>query len=218
MLESYRAPKNLVGNHTSVGPIPARLIPIFRDRDELPSAPDLTGRIKEALRDSENLIVICSPRAAKSRYVDQEIESFKRLGRSDRIFSIIVDGDPNAEDPEANCFPLSLRAQYDANGDPLPGDEEPIAADARKQGDGRSLARLKVVAGMIGVGLDDLRQRELQRKQRRMAAITFTSLAALAVTAILAISAVIARNDANQRREQAEGEAVWADDEFGCRD
>ena len=203
-LEGYRAPKNLVGNHTSVGPIPARLIPIFRDRDELPSAPDLTGRIKEALRDSENLIVICSPRAAKSRYVDQEIESFKRLGRSGRIFSIIVDGDPNAEDPEANCFPSSLRARYDANGDPLPGDEEPIAADARKQGDGRSLARLKVVAGMIGVGLDDLRQRELQRKQRRMAAITFTSLAALAVSAMLAISAIIARNDANQRREQAE--------------
>ena len=203
-LERYRAPKNLVGTQTSVGPIPPRLVPIFRDREELPSAPDLTRRIKEALRESENLIVICSPSAAKSSYVDQEIESFKKLGRSDRIFSIIVDGEPGSEDPETDCFPPSLRVRYDANGNSLPGDEEPIAADARKHCDGRSLAQLKVIAGMIGVGLDDLRQRELQRKQRRMAAITLASLVAFAVTAILAISAYVARNEANKRREQAE--------------
>ena len=162
-LEGYRVPKKLVGGHAATGDVPARLIPVFRDRDELPSSPDLTGRIKESLRDSENLIVICSPHAARSRYVNQEVESFKRLGRSDRVFCMIVDGEPGAVESDANCFPPALRARYDAGGNPLPGEEEPMAADARKKGDGRALARLKIIAGMIGVGLDDLRQRESQR-------------------------------------------------------
>ena len=203
-LESYRVPKHLVGTDTNAGSIPARLTPIFRDRDELASSSDLTGQIQEALQDSENLIVICSPSAAKSLYVDQEIDVFQRLGRPNRVFSMIVDGDPGSQGSHANCFPAALRVRYDANGEPVPGEIEPIAADIRKQADGKSLARLKIVSGLLGVGLDDIRQRELQRKQRRMVAITIASLAAFAVTAMLAITAVIARNDADHRREQAE--------------
>ena len=42
-LETYRVPARLVGMETSAGVIPARLAPIFRDRDELPSATDLSG-------------------------------------------------------------------------------------------------------------------------------------------------------------------------------
>ena len=34
-LEKYRVPKNLIGRITANGPIPARLMPIFRDRHEL---------------------------------------------------------------------------------------------------------------------------------------------------------------------------------------
>ena len=203
-LESYRVPKHLVGTETNAGPIPARLTPIFRDRDELASSSDLTGQIQEALQDSENLIVICSPSAAKSLYVDQEIDVFQRLGRPNRVFSMIVDGDPGSRTSQANCFPASLRVRYDANGKPIPGEIEPIAADIRKQADGKSLAWLKIVSGLLGVGLDDIRQRELQRKQHRMAAITIASLAAFAVTAVLAITAVVARNDADHRRAQAE--------------
>ena len=66
-LESYRVPKGLVGRPTANGPVPARLIPIFRDRDELPSSPDLQVSIRNALERSEHLIVLCSPHAvAKS--------------------------------------------------------------------------------------------------------------------------------------------------------
>jgi len=34
-LETYRIPKSLVGSETSFGVVPARLAPVFRDRDEL---------------------------------------------------------------------------------------------------------------------------------------------------------------------------------------
>ena len=34
-LETYRVPKHLVGRVTAFGPIPERLAPVFRDREEL---------------------------------------------------------------------------------------------------------------------------------------------------------------------------------------
>src|SRR4029077_13918720 len=95
-LESYRPPKHLRGAGTGRNPAPKRLTPIFRDREELASATDLGAVINEALRGSACQIVICSPQAAKSRWVNEEILAFKRLGREDRIFCLIVGGEPNA--------------------------------------------------------------------------------------------------------------------------
>ena len=60
-LETYRVPKRLVAAGA-----PARLSPIFRDREELPSANNLGQKIEEALLASRCFIVICSPRAAQS--------------------------------------------------------------------------------------------------------------------------------------------------------
>jgi len=199
VLEAYRTPKHLVNADT-----PARLVPVFRDREEFASSPDLPGQIRQALESSENLIVICSPSSAKSRWVNEEIETFKKLGRSDRVFSLIVDGDPGAVNTDFDCFPPAMRQRYDAAGVLQPGTTESIAADARKQGDGRKLASLKIIAGLIGVGLDDLRQRELQRKYKRMAILTAGSMTALVITVFLAITAMLARDEATQRRIQAD--------------
>jgi tetratricopeptide (TPR) repeat protein len=199
VLEAYRTPKNLVNADT-----PARLVPVFRDREEFASSPDLPGQIRQALESSESLIVICSPSSAKSRWVNEEIETFKKQGRSNRIFSLIVDGDPGAVNTDFDCFPPAIRQRYDAAGNLQPGTTESIAADARKEGDGSKLASLKIIAGLIGVGLDDLRQRELQRKYRRMATLTVGSMAALIITVFLAITAMMARDEATQRRIQAD--------------
>lgn len=72
-LEIYAVPKRLVGQTTAAGVIPKRLTPIFRDRDELASAHDLDRKVNEALAQSANLIVICSPRAADSHWVNEEV-------------------------------------------------------------------------------------------------------------------------------------------------
>lgn len=79
-LETYRVPRPLVGKESRDGKIPSRPFPIFRDREELPVSSDLGLNIKEALRESRYLIVICSPRAAQSRWVGEEIRTFKKLG------------------------------------------------------------------------------------------------------------------------------------------
>src|SRR5688572_11683924 len=65
-LERYRGHQRAVGQMTDRGyPVPKRLFPIFRDREELASSSDLSEAIKKALEQSRYLIVVCSPNAAR---------------------------------------------------------------------------------------------------------------------------------------------------------
>jgi len=213
-LESYRPPKQLIGKTTERGPVPKRLAPIFRDREELASATDLGTVINEALRQSACQIVICSPSSARSRWVNEEILAFKRLGREDRIFCLIVEGEPNASDMPGReaeeCFPPALRYKLGADGNLSALRTEPIAADARPGKDGRGNAKLKLIAGLLGVGFDGLRQRELRRKQRQLFAIASGALAGMVLTSGLAAAALIARATAQRQTVIAKREAETA--------
>ncbi len=184
-------PRKLVGTVTDVGKVPPRVNPVFRDRDDLSAADDLGGIVQQALEDSENLIVVCSPQAAASHWVNEEIRHFARLGRQDQIFCIIVDGDPAGAGTDSACFPKAL-AEI--------GMQEPLAADVRQWADGKSLSKLKIVAGMLGLPLDQLRRRDLQKRQKVWA---FAAVAAIASAAVM-ISAVTSQITAQQRRESGE--------------
>ncbi len=197
-LEAYRVPSHLVGRKTSSGVIPRRIAPVFRDREDLPTSNDLSTSVNEALRRSANLIVICSPAATQSRWVNEEILAFKRLGRSARIFCLIVEGDPGESFPEALCL------HHHADGELTYKSAEPIAADARSGKDGKSDALLKLVAGIIGVGFDALKQRDLHRRQHRMVAVTVVSLSIMVLMSVLAFRAYVAEQEALQHRMQAE--------------
>ena len=137
-LETYKVPRELLGKRVSNRTIPRRLIPIFRDRDELPSAGDLSEKIREALEASHALIVICSPYAAVSPWVNEEVRTFKGLGRSQRVFPLIIDGEPNASDQasfsEPECFPATLRFAVAADGTLTDRRSNPLAAEWRGKG------------------------------------------------------------------------------------
>jgi len=195
-LESYRVPRKLVGTGTAIGEVPSRIKPVFRDRDDLSSASDLGGTVKQALNDSENMIVVCSPDAAASHWVNEEIRQFASLGRQKQIFCVIVDGEPGSAGVASTCFPVAL-AEI--------GLEEPLAADIRKWADGQRLSKLKLVAGMLGLSLDQLRRRDLQKRQRAWA---MAAVASVAVAAVL-VTAVTARIAAQQRRDSGESLVVY---------
>ncbi|WP_084607630.1 toll/interleukin-1 receptor domain-containing protein [Sphingomonas jaspsi] len=207
-LETYRVPARLVGRDGPAGPIPARLSPIFRDREELAASSDLGERLGDALRNSKFLVVLCSPSAASSQWTNQEIVEFKRAHGDQRILAAIVDGEPFASampGREAEeCFPPALRFKIDADGKLTDERSEPIAADFRESGDGKRMAKLKLVAGMLGVGLDELVQRDQQRRQRRLAWLAAASVAGMAVTSGLAVAAVRARHEAEYQRGQSD--------------
>jgi hypothetical protein len=148
-LEAYRIDRDLVGRETPVGPVPQTLQPIFRDREDFSAGHSLTAQTLAALESSQFLLVVCSPRAAASTYVDEEIRRFKATGRSEFVIPIVVDGAPG--DPARECFPAALRFKVSAGGTLTQDREEPIAADAREEGDGKEIARHKVIAGLLGV-------------------------------------------------------------------
>ena len=213
-LEKYRPPKPLIGTVTERGAVPKRLAPIFRDRDELASATDLGTLINAALADSDCQVVICSPSAAKSKWVNEEILAFKRLGREDRIFCLIVEGEPNASDMPGRqgeeCFPPALRFRMGANGALSNVHSEPIAADARPGRDGRNNAKLKLLAGLLGVGFDSLKRREQQRRNRRLFAVACSALVGMVLTSGLAAYALVQRAAAQRLTVRAEAEARTA--------
>jgi tetratricopeptide (TPR) repeat protein len=207
-LEKFRVPRHLVGRITDYGAVPRKLTPIFRDLKELPASDDLGTEIKAALSASRFLVVLCSPGAARSRWANAEIEAFKRAHPEGGVFAAILSGEPFASDTpgreEEECLPHALRFKYDRRGRPTAKRAEPLAADLREPGEARRLGFLKLVAGMLGVGLDDLVRRDEIRRQRRLAAVTAASIAGMVVTSGLAVTAITARDEARDQRREAE--------------
>jgi tetratricopeptide (TPR) repeat protein len=217
-LESFRVPKHLVGTDGDFGEVPARLYPIFRDRDELAGAAQLGPLIEQALTDSSHLIVLCSPHAVRSRWVNEEIRMFKSMGKSDRVLCLVLSGEPMVEDMQGDggneCIPLAARREVDGDGLITDQKHEPAAADLRESGDGEKNALLKIIAGLLGLGLDDLKQRDLLARQKRLARIAFVSTF-LAISAItLAAYAFYQQNQASIAKANAEEERQSTADEL----
>jgi tetratricopeptide (TPR) repeat protein len=213
-IERYRPPKPLIGTETPRGPVPKRLTPIFRDREELPSATDLGALLTAALAGSASQIVICSPNSALSKWVNEEILAFKRLGREDRIFCLIVGGEPYASGmpgrEQEECFPQALRFKLGPDGALSDVPTEPIAADARPGKDGRNNAKLKLISGLLGVGFDSLRRREQQRRNRRLFIFSCSATAGMVLTTGLATYALVQRGVAQRQTLRAEAETRTA--------
>jgi tetratricopeptide (TPR) repeat protein len=208
-LETYRVPKRLVGRETPHGAVPARVSPVFRDRDELHAGSDLKASVQDALSRSRWLIVVCTPDSARSPWVNREIIEFKKLHGERRVLALIARGEPFASDMPGReaqeCFPPALRRALTDEGKPEGEALEPIAADMRREGDGAHRAALKLLAGMLGVPFDELVRRDVQRRVRWLTALASASVVGVVVFAFLAVMAVQARNEAQYQRQQAEG-------------
>lgn len=189
-LERYVLPKRLVGRTTPRGAIPRRLGPIFRDREDLPAADSLSDEVRTALAGSACLIVICSPAAKQSPWVAREVELFRALHPDRPVLAALIAGTP------ADAFPDTL-VENTAR--------EPLAADLQPAGDGPRLGFLKLVAGMVGVGLDELVQRDIQRRLRIVTAVTAAALAGMLAMGVLTFLAIEARREAERQRAEAEG-------------
>ena len=174
-LMDFRTPDGLAGQPGRYGhAVPERIWPVFRDSNELPTASDLSQAITSALDASEILVVLCSPRAARSFYVNAEIRHFKARGGANRVLGVILDGEPNASrkgQPELECFPEALRHPVKPDGTiDFTSVEEPIAADLRDpdnmtelddaafrvQGERLGIELKRIAAGIIGVGFGKL--------------------------------------------------------------
>ena len=183
-LERFRIDKDLRGRDTKAGLIPKTLRPIFRDREDFSAGHSLTGQTLAALSASPFMILICSPAAAQSPYVNEEVRLFKQMGRTDHIIPVIVDGEPGHETLE--CFPPALRFLLNPDGTISDRPLEVLAADVREQGDGFTLALAKTTARLIGLSTDEVYKRA-ERARRRSTRIRNGVIGALMMLSIASV-------------------------------
>ena len=178
-IEVYRLPARLSRDPKSR--LPRRLFPIFRDRDEFSSSADLGVAIEDALKRSRALVVLCSPSAKGSRWVNEEIRTFREHHGYERIYAVLLDGTPES------AFPPQLTEEAKRDGTPSGVTHEPLWVDLRPGKEKRSDARLRLIAAILNVDFDTLKRRDRARKRL----VSIRLAAAAAVVLIVAALAVL---------------------------
>ncbi len=197
-LEQFRAPKSFKEPDGRQ----LKLRPVFRDRTDLAGGGDLSSRIAMALGDSERLIVLCSPSAAASIWVNKEVETFVARSSVDHVFPVIAAGLPDSSDVERDFFPPALRG----HGRLAVDLREITLLNGKVVGDGRENGRLKLIAGILGVDLDKLAQRERLRQRRTVAMLATASIAFAGLAAAAGGLGWLAYQQSNENARLAEQE------------
>lgn len=167
-LESYKLPSEIHNEFEDS----KYLRPIFRDRADL-SVGVLTDELVKHLECAKFLIVICSPHSAASEWVNNEIRTFLNWGRGQYIILFIVGGDITSQGKD-NPIPLVLRdyfAQYP--------ERELLGVDVREAGAVK--AYIRVVSYMLDIEFDELWQRHLRARRRKIALTTTLSIMLIAM-------------------------------------
>ncbi|MBO5461492.1 MAG: TIR domain-containing protein [Ruminococcus sp.] len=152
---------------------------IFVDEGELSSCSDFGLQIREALKNSGWLIVICSPETKSSPWVNLEIKTFLEFHDRSRILAVMTEGEPE------DIFPDALSGSKG-------GINEVLAADARGNDLKQILKKLnkdaflKIAAPILGTTYDSLKQRQRTYFFQR-AALT-AGIAAIFLSAFTAYS------------------------------
>lgn len=185
LLESYKPPKNVQGLEFK------RIERIFRDQSELPTSGDLGNDIREALKSSRYLIVVCSEHTKESKWCMKEIRLFKEYhkGRTNNILTLLVSGEPEDVFPEPLLSETHVKISDD--GETVEYEEaiEPLCGDVRAETINKSLKLLKteflrVAAPLFGCSFDTLYQRHLRRQRKRNITMVSSSLSLLAAILI----------------------------------
>ena len=180
LLENYRAPHSLGKGHKR------RIERIFRDQTELPTSGDLDNAIQRALQSSRFLIIVLSRELKESKWCMEEIRSFKEAhgGKIDHILPILIDGEPDESIPDILRHEIRKIVHEDGTEEMTEVEVEPLCCDVRADSMKGALKKLKaeflrLAAPMLEVGYDDLYQRHMRAKRRRITIITASTIALL---------------------------------------
>ena len=181
---------------------------VFRDQTGLSANPALWNSIVSALGESEYLLLLASPHAAESKWVNQEVEWFLKSRTPEKILIVITGGqvtwDAGSGDfdwSNTTALPPALRGAFRV--EPLYVDlswahRTPFLHDARFRD-----AILDLAAPLHGRSKDDLDSEDL-RQHRKTLRIAWSAAAVLALlAAALGLAAVYATGQRNFARQQS---------------
>ena len=198
-IETYRMPRDIAANrNTSI-----KLGKCFRDEDELAASPSLPDRILEALRQSSALVVICTPDAKSSDWVQREISAFIEIHGPERVFAVLADGrvDESVPDLLRIDAPRELGYGEGAYSNPVAVDLRPGSPRKEKE------EMLRLIAGIAQCGFDDLKRRDLARRRR----IAVGALIVAAIVIALVVSALIFASESRRNAQIEESRRLAAE-------
>lgn len=141
--------------------MPRTLRPIFRDREDFSGGHTLTAATVAALDASAALLVLCSTASATRPAVNEEVRLFRSRHPDRPVIPVIIDGSP------PDNFPPALRYELAADGTITDHPVTVLGPDLRDGGDGKALGLAKVIAGLVGIGTDEVFRRAERARKRR---------------------------------------------------
>jgi WD40 repeat protein len=156
-LEQFRIPEKIARAGAPIGKI-------FRDETDFVANANLSKHIESMLDESAALVVLASPSAAQSEWVNKEITYFRTHYETVRpTFALIAGGTPHAPaNSRDECFPLALKVKVE-RGKLTSKPHEPLAPNI--QGEGEDAAFLRLAAGLLNVSFDALYDRHKAREE-----------------------------------------------------
>jgi|LakMenE18May11ns_1017448.scaffolds.fasta_scaffold9872033_1 hypothetical protein len=185
-LENYRPPKGLDA--------PQRRLNIFRDKQDF-KVGDYHQNLDSSLMASERLIVICSPEARKSQFVNEEIRRFAKLRGTKNVIPVLHSGIPNNEarpdQAESMAFPAALCELM----------EMPLAANFLRFDSQKNKVNREpyldpwytILAHIYDVNRDEIEQRDRKRRNRTLRMILIGLTGIIGMLSLLLAFALNAR-------------------------
>lgn len=173
-LESFRMPKDALKKNEK---LKYKIERVFRDEEELPLTDDLEDALVEALKNSDWLIVICSPGFQESAFCLKEVETFLRYHDREHVLTVLVEGEPKESFPKQLLYKTITRELPDGSAEEVRIPIEPLAADVRGTNRKEILRKMKtekirLLAAMFGVPYDELRRRHREQRMKRIMAFS----------------------------------------------
>ena len=204
-MESFKLPGNVSRKHKGGR---TKIERVFRDKEELPISSSLEDPIIDALKNSEYLVVICTPRIRESIWCKKEISTFIQMHGRDKVLAVLAEGEPDESFPEELLYKEVTVNNPDGTTSVVREPVEPLAADVRGKNNKEVLKAIKaelprLLAPMFDMTYDDLKQRHRERRMKKILAASLTVAGVcLAFGAVSTVMALQINSQKNQIEEK----------------
>ncbi len=190
-----------------------RSLRIFRDETGLATNPHLWAAIEGALDESEWFVLLASPEAAASEWVNREIAHWLSTKTVDRVLPVVTDGmwqwDPQAGDftADSSAVPDALRGALTAEPRHLDMRWARAEADLDLRNSRFRSTVADLAAPMHGIAKDELEGEDIHQHRRalRLARFGVGALVVLVVLSVVVSTFAVRQRD---RARTATAEAV----------
>jgi hypothetical protein len=204
VLENYRPPKDLN--------LPQRHLNIFRYEADM-TGTEYYESIREYLSNSAKVIVVCSPSARKSRYVNEELQYFAESNDPKNIIPIILAGVPNneaaANQEEEKAFPQALCKVLE-----MPLAISYAGIDLKREKLNKGVYEGKwytLLANIFDISRDEIEQRDKKRQLKRRRVLSGAAIVVITALSILSAVALWQRGEAKRQQHIAEQKQAEAE-------